>query len=70
MPLAGAMVGFFLFATASTQPPIQWILGGSYLGIKRPGREANYSPPSNVEFKNAWSYTSTLPIRIHDLVLS
>jgi len=25
---------------------------------------------SNAEVKNAWSYTSTLPIRLHDMVLS
>jgi len=27
--------------------------------IKRPGREANLSPPPSTEVKNAWSYTST-----------
>jgi hypothetical protein len=31
----------------------------SFSGVKRPGREANHSPPSSAEFKNAWSYTST-----------
>jgi hypothetical protein len=30
------------------------------LGIKRPGCEANHSPPSSAEVKNVWSYTSTL----------
>jgi len=29
------------------------------LRIKRPGLEANHSPPLIFEFKNAWSYTST-----------
>jgi hypothetical protein len=29
------------------------------LGIKRLGREADHSPPSNSEIKNAWSYSST-----------
>jgi hypothetical protein len=28
------------------------------LGIKRPEREADHSPPSSAEVKNAWSYTS------------
>jgi hypothetical protein len=32
-------------------------------------READHSPPSSVEFKNAWSYTSTPPIRLHAVVL-
>jgi hypothetical protein len=27
--------------------------------IKRPGREADHSPPSGSEVKDAWSYTST-----------
>jgi hypothetical protein len=30
------------------------------LGVKRPGREADHSPPSSAEVKNAWSYTSIL----------
>jgi len=33
--------------------------GCSIAGLKRPGREANHSHPSNAEVKNAWSYTST-----------
>jgi hypothetical protein len=28
-------------------------------GVKRPGREADHSPPYSAEVKNAWSYTST-----------
>jgi hypothetical protein len=40
------------------------------LGVKRPGREPENSPPSNVEVKNASSYTSTPAIRLHGLVLS
>jgi hypothetical protein len=34
--------------------------GGFSLGVKRPGREADHSPPSSAEVKNAWNYTSTL----------
>jgi hypothetical protein len=47
----------FLFATASrtalgpTQPPIQWVPGDLSLGVKRPGREADHSPPSSAEVK-------------------
>jgi hypothetical protein len=46
-----------LFTTASrmvlgpTQPPIQWVLGALSLGVKRPGREADHSPPSSVEVR-------------------
>jgi hypothetical protein len=44
--------------------------GGSFPGVKRPGREADHSPPSSAEVKNTWSYTSTPPIRLHGVVLS
>jgi hypothetical protein len=43
---------------------------GSFLGVKRPGREADHSPPSSADVKNAWSYTSIPPIRLHGVVLS
>jgi hypothetical protein len=56
--------------SGDTQPPIQWVPGALSLGVKRPGREADHSPPSSAEVKNAWSYTSTLPIRLHGVVLS
>jgi hypothetical protein len=57
-------LGIFLFTTVPrpalgpTQPPIQWVPGALSLGVKRPEREADHSPPSSVEAKNAWSYTS------------
>jgi hypothetical protein len=34
------------------------------------GDEADHSPPSSAEDKNAWSYTSTLPISLHGAMLS
>jgi hypothetical protein len=30
-------------------------------GIKRPGREADHSPPTSAEVKKMWIYTSTPP---------
>jgi hypothetical protein len=30
--------------------------------VKRPGREADHSPPLSVEVKNDWKYTSTYPM--------
>jgi len=33
---------------------------GSLPGVKRPGRDAEHSPPFNAEVNNAWCYTSTL----------
>jgi hypothetical protein len=50
-------LGIFLFTTVSrtalgpTQPPIQWVPGALYLVVKRPGREADHSPPSSAEVK-------------------
>jgi hypothetical protein len=50
-------LGIFLFTAASrtvlwpTQPPIQWVTGALSLGVKRPGHEADHSPPSSAEVK-------------------
>jgi hypothetical protein len=50
-------LGIFLFTTASrtalgpTQPHIQGVPGALSLGVKRPGREADHSPPSSAEVK-------------------
>jgi len=46
-------------ALDSTQPAITCVQGTVFPKVKRPGREDNNSPPSSVEVKNAWSYTST-----------
>jgi hypothetical protein len=36
--------------------------GGSFpRGVKRQGREADHSPPTNAEVKKMWIYTSTPP---------
>jgi hypothetical protein len=32
---------------------------GSFPAVMRPDREADYSPLSSADVKNAWSYTST-----------
>jgi hypothetical protein len=34
-------------------------------GIKRPGRDADHSPPSSDEIKNEWSYASATPTHLH-----
>jgi hypothetical protein len=46
-------------ALRSTQPPIQWVPAVLPTGVKQPGCEADDSPPSSAEVKNAWSYSST-----------
>jgi hypothetical protein len=45
-------------ALGPTQPPVQWVPVAVSLGVKRPVREADHSPPSSAEVKNAWSYAS------------
>jgi hypothetical protein len=52
------------------QLPIQWIPGALSLGVKRSGREADHSPSSSPEVKNAWNYISTPPVRLRGVVLS
>jgi hypothetical protein len=47
----------FLLSTASgptlgpTQPLISWVLGALSTRVKRPGRDADHSPPSGAEVK-------------------
>jgi hypothetical protein len=55
-------LGIFLFTTASTQPPIQGVLGALSLGVKRSGREADHSSPINQSINQSnkeWGYTTT-----------
>jgi hypothetical protein len=40
-------------ALEPTKPPIQWVLGALSLGVKRPVREADHSPPSSAEVKES-----------------
>jgi hypothetical protein len=40
-----------------TQPRIQCVPGALSPGVKRPGREADHSPPTN---QNTWIYTSII----------
>jgi hypothetical protein len=43
---------------------------GSFLGVKRPGREADYSPPSSAEVKEWVELYLYTPIGLHGVVLS
>jgi hypothetical protein len=51
------------------KPPIQRVPGEIPWGVKRPRREADHSPPSNVKIKNG-EILPPLPIRLHGLVLN
>jgi hypothetical protein len=46
----------YIRALGLTLPPIQWVPEALSLGVKRPGRKADHSPPSRAEVKNGWSY--------------
>jgi hypothetical protein len=67
----GSRIENFLFSTSSrpalgpTQPPIQWVLG-----VKRPGRETDHSPPAKAEDKKTWVYSSTSPYAFMGVVLT
>jgi len=50
--------------------PIQWLLGGFSSEVKRPGRQADHSPPSSAEAKKKWSYSSALSIHLHGVARS
>jgi len=52
-------------------PPslIQGVPGVLSPGVKLLGREDDHSPPSTAEAKNAWSYASIPPIRLHGVVV-
>jgi hypothetical protein len=58
---------FFLLSTSSrpvlkpTQPPMQKVPVALCLGVIRPGREADHSPPTSVEVRNTGRYKSTHP---------
>jgi hypothetical protein len=41
--------------------PIQWVLKALSPGLKRPGHDADQSPPTSSEIKKTWVYTSTPP---------
>jgi hypothetical protein len=64
-------LGIFLFTTASrtalgsTQPPIQWVPGSPFLGVKRSGSEADHSPPSSAEVKR---HNFTFTLRLYSIV--
>jgi hypothetical protein len=50
----------------STQPPTQWVPGALSPGVKRPGREADHSPPDSAEDLDLYIRS---PMRLHGVVL-
>jgi hypothetical protein len=60
----------FVFMYLGPTQGYQWVPETINLGVQRLGREADNSPPSSAEVRNAWSYTSTPLILLHGVVLS
>jgi len=67
-------MGIFLLRrrvqTGSEVHSVSYTMGAEAItpGIKRPGRQPDHLPQSSPEVKNAWSYTSTQPIRLRGVV--
>jgi hypothetical protein len=59
-------------ALGPTHPAIQWVPGALSLGVNRPGRETDHSPPSSVEVTESESVELCLHslIRLNGVVLS
>jgi hypothetical protein len=53
-----------------TQPPIQWVPGAVSVGVKRPGREADHSPPSSADVKECVELYLHSSVLLHGVVLS
>jgi hypothetical protein len=56
-------------ALGSTQPPIKWVPGGSFPGVRWQGREADRSPPTSAEVKKMWIYIHS-PILLDGVMLN
>jgi hypothetical protein len=70
-------LGIFLFTTTSKTTALgphltSYPVGtrGYFPGEKRPGREADHSPPSSAEVKECVELYLYSPIRLHGVVLS
>jgi hypothetical protein len=69
-------LGIFLFsnvyrpALGPTQAPTQWVSGALSVEVKRPGREADHSPPSTVEVNECVDLYLHSLVRLHGVMLS
>jgi hypothetical protein len=65
-------LGIFLFTTTfrmdlgPTQPPISCVPGALSLGVKWPGHEADYSPPSSANVKECMEIYLHPPVCLRD----
>jgi hypothetical protein len=57
-------------ALGPTKVSIQWVKGTLSLEVKRPGRQADHSPPSSAEVKECVELYLHSLIRLYGVVLS
>jgi hypothetical protein len=57
-------------ALGLAQPPIQWAPGALSLGVTRPGREADHSPPSSADVQEYVELYLHSPKRLRGVMLS
>jgi hypothetical protein len=50
-------------ALGPIQPPIQWVLGALFPGVKRPGREADLSPPFSAKVQGNCAFINTVELQ-------
>jgi hypothetical protein len=63
VPVGSTIFSPPIVQTGSGAHPASYTMGtgGSFPGIKRPGREVDHSTPTSAEVKKMWIYTSTPP---------
>jgi hypothetical protein len=63
IPIGSRIFASSIVQTGSGVHPTSYTMGtgGSFPGLKRPGREDDHSPPTSAEVKKMLIYTSTSP---------
>lgn len=57
------------FAVTSREAVTQYVLMALSQRVRCPGRDADLTRLYSIEVKNAWKYTSVLPIQLHSKLL-
>jgi hypothetical protein len=61
-PVLIRIINYYYYYCSGVHPTSYTMgTGSSFQRVKRPGREAEHSPPTSAEVKKMWIYTSTPP---------